>query len=176
MDHASLFVEVLQGLRNLHNDVPREILAEVGQSDDLVEQLAAGRQLEDDVVVLPRLGKVDELDDVGVVELLHDLDFFQDVGPLRGVVSFRSKLASAGVVLEKRDATDREGRNDRQEKGFAPELEKEDDSTRKRTQKETMEIASHLCCFWHLLEIGVQMLVALSFKPLLVKAERKTQT
>lgn len=62
--------------------MPGELLAEVREADDLVEQLAARRQLEDDVVVLPRLREVDELDDVRVIDLSHDLHLFQDVRPL----------------------------------------------------------------------------------------------
>lgn len=44
-----------------------------------MKQLAARTKFQDDVIVLPRLGEVDELDDIGVVELTHDLHFFEDV-------------------------------------------------------------------------------------------------
>jgi hypothetical protein len=32
--------------------------------------------------VVPRLGEAEKLDDAGVSEAAHDLDFFQDVGSL----------------------------------------------------------------------------------------------
>jgi hypothetical protein len=67
MYHASLFVQVLQSLGDLDNDVSREILAEVGQPDDLVEELAARAQLENDIVVLSRFCEVDELNDIRVI-------------------------------------------------------------------------------------------------------------
>jgi hypothetical protein len=51
----------------LDNDVSREILAEVGQPDDLVEELAARAQLENDIVVLSRFCEVDELNDIRVI-------------------------------------------------------------------------------------------------------------
>ena len=41
MHHASDLVQVLQGPGNLDDDVPRKVLAEVREPDDLVEQLAA---------------------------------------------------------------------------------------------------------------------------------------
>ena len=82
MDNAGLLMQVLQCLCNLCDDVPREVLAKVCETNDLVEELAAGAQLKDDVVVLVRLCELDELDNVGVVELAHNLDFLQDVCPL----------------------------------------------------------------------------------------------
>lgn len=96
MHHASDLVQVLQSPGNLDDDVPRKVLAEVREPDDLVEQLAAGCQLKDDVVVLFRFGKVDEVDDVGVLELAHDLDFFQNVCSLR-LMSARSWNIKCGV-------------------------------------------------------------------------------
>jgi hypothetical protein len=48
-----------------------------------VEELATGSKFQHNVVVLPRLGEVDELDDVGVVELTHDLHLLEDVGTLQ---------------------------------------------------------------------------------------------
>jgi hypothetical protein len=67
--------------------VPRKILGEVGQADDLVEQLATRTQLENDVVVLLGFGEVDEFDNVGVIELAHNLDLLKDVGSLWGITS-----------------------------------------------------------------------------------------
>ena len=75
-------MEVLDGLGDLGDDMATEILGEVGQADDLMEQLATGAQFEDDVVSLTRFGKMDEFDDVGMVDLSHDLNFFEDVGAL----------------------------------------------------------------------------------------------
>lgn len=56
-----------------------QVLAEICQAYDLMEQFASWAQLEDDVVVLPRFGEVDELDNVGVIKLSHDLYFFEDI-------------------------------------------------------------------------------------------------
>jgi hypothetical protein len=47
-----------------------------------MEQFAARTKFEDDIVVLARFGEVDQLDDVGMVKLTHDLDFFEDVRSL----------------------------------------------------------------------------------------------
>lgn len=85
MHHASDLVEIFQSLGHLYDDVPRQVLAEVSEADDLVEELAAWRKLENDVVVLFGFGKVDEVDDVGVFELAHDLDLLQNVRSLRPV-------------------------------------------------------------------------------------------
>lgn len=82
VDNALLLVQVLERSGDADDDMARQLFAEVGQSYDLVEQLATGGQLQDDVVVLLGLGKFDELDDVGVIELAHDLNLFEDVGTL----------------------------------------------------------------------------------------------
>jgi hypothetical protein len=87
VDYTCFFVQVLQCLGDLDDGVSRKILGKVGQADDLVEQLATGTQLEDDVVVLLGFGEVDEFDNVGVVELAHDLDFLEDIGSLWGITS-----------------------------------------------------------------------------------------
>jgi hypothetical protein len=67
VDDTRFLVQVLQRLGHLDDGVAGQVLGEVRQTDDLVEQFASGAQLKHNVVVLPRLGKVDELDDVGVV-------------------------------------------------------------------------------------------------------------
>ena len=67
MHNACFFVQVLQGLGDLDDGVAGQVLGEVRQADNLVEQFASGAQLEHNVVVLPRFGKVDELDDVGMI-------------------------------------------------------------------------------------------------------------
>jgi hypothetical protein len=59
-----------------------EIFAEVGESDDLMEELAARTQLQDDVVVLLGFGEVDQSDDIGMIKLTHDLDFLEDIRSL----------------------------------------------------------------------------------------------
>ena len=48
----------------------------------MVKELTARTKLEYDVVVLACFGELDKLDDVGMVKLSHDLDFFEDVGAL----------------------------------------------------------------------------------------------
>lgn len=62
--------------------MPRKVFAEVCESDNLMEEFTTRAELKDDVVVLSRLREVDELDDIGMVDLSHDLDFFQDIRAL----------------------------------------------------------------------------------------------
>lgn len=59
-----------------------EIFTEIRQANDLVEQLATRTQLEDDEVMLAGFGKVDEANNIGMIQLSHDLNLFQDVGSL----------------------------------------------------------------------------------------------
>lgn len=47
-----------------------------------MEQLTARAELENDVVELRGFRKVDESDHVGMVQLAHNLDFFQYIGSL----------------------------------------------------------------------------------------------
>ena len=82
MANTSLFVEVKQRIGNLSNDMTTQGFAEICQAYNLVEKFTAWAQLEDNVIVLARLGEVNEPDDIGMIELAHDLDFFEDVGPL----------------------------------------------------------------------------------------------
>lgn len=82
MNHTRGLVEVLDGLGDLGDDMATEILREIGQTDDLVEQLPTGAEFEDDVIILARLGEVDEFNDVGMVDLSHDLHFLEDIGAL----------------------------------------------------------------------------------------------
>ena len=56
-----------------------EFLAEIGQAYDLMEELAARAELQDDVVILTTFGEIKKLDDIWVVDLTHDLYFFEDV-------------------------------------------------------------------------------------------------
>jgi hypothetical protein len=82
MNNAGCFMQVFNGLGHLENHVSTQIFAKVCQSHDLVEQLSARAELENDVVILPRFGKVHQLDDIGVVKIAHNLDFFQDIRSL----------------------------------------------------------------------------------------------
>ena len=75
MDNTLLLVQVLQRLGYLCDDMPGQVLAEVGQADDLMEQFSSGCELQDDIIVLLRLGEVNEFHDAGVVQLPHYLDF-----------------------------------------------------------------------------------------------------
>jgi hypothetical protein len=75
VNNTLFLVQVQQGVSDLLDDMSRQILAEVGESDDLMEELSAGGQLQNDVVVLLGFGKVDELNDVWVIQLSHDLYF-----------------------------------------------------------------------------------------------------
>jgi len=94
VDDALLLVEVADARGDLHDDVARERLGEVGELDDLVEKLAAAparsarppttdaHELEDEEVVIAALSEVEELDDALVPKIAHDLDLFEDVGAL----------------------------------------------------------------------------------------------
>jgi hypothetical protein len=79
MNNAFLFMQILQSLGNLGDNVPREMFAKVGEANDLMEELSTRGQLKNDVIILPRFRKVYEFDDVGMIQLSHDLNFFQDV-------------------------------------------------------------------------------------------------
>lgn len=59
-----------------------QILAEIGQPNNLMEELASWAEFENNIIVLARFGKVNEADNVGVVQLSHDLYLFEDVGSL----------------------------------------------------------------------------------------------
>ena len=48
-----------------------------------MEKLASGRKLKHNVVILSRFGEVDEADNVGMVELSHDLNLFEDICSLQ---------------------------------------------------------------------------------------------
>lgn len=83
MHHPGCLVKILDCLGNLNDDMSTKLLAEIGQSNNLVEQFASRTQLQHDVIILGRFGEVHELDDVGVIDLSHNLHFFEDVGSLR---------------------------------------------------------------------------------------------
>jgi hypothetical protein len=76
-------MQVFNGLCDLDNHVSAQVFAKVCQSHDLVEQLSTRAELENDVVILSRFGKVNQLDDVWVVEVAHNLDFLQDIRSLQ---------------------------------------------------------------------------------------------
>ena len=101
MHHAFLFVQVFERLGDLNDDVSTEILAEIGQADDLVEEFAARTQLEHDEVVLTRFGERNQLDDVGMIDLTHDLNLFEDV------CSLSSSVRNIGMTVRcSRDVTE----------------------------------------------------------------------
>ena len=72
-------MQVLKSLSNLGDDMSREVFAEVGEADDLMKEFSTRGQLEDDVVVLFRLGEIDELDDVFVLQAPHDLNLLENI-------------------------------------------------------------------------------------------------
>ena len=82
MYNSSRLVQIFQSLRDLHNDVTTEILTEVCQSDNLMKQLASRTELENNVVILPGFREINEINDVGVVQLAHDLNFFENIRSL----------------------------------------------------------------------------------------------
>ena len=85
MYHAFLFMEIEQSLGNLHYDVSAQVLAEIRQPYYLMEQLATGAKFQYDEIVLAGFGKGHQLDDVGMVQSTHDLNFFQDIGSLESL-------------------------------------------------------------------------------------------
>ncbi len=83
MHNTGFLMQVLQRSRNLNDDVPREILAEIGKTNDLVEELTTRAKLKDDIVVLSGFGKIYELDNILVVDLSHYLDLLENICPLQ---------------------------------------------------------------------------------------------
>lgn len=82
MNNALLLVKILKSLGDLRNNVAGKFFAEIGESDNLVEEFAAGGELEHDIVILLSFSEIDELDDVGMVELTHYLHLLEYVGSL----------------------------------------------------------------------------------------------
>jgi len=62
-----------------------------------VEELASRAKLQDDVVVLASFNEFDELDNIWVVELSHDLDFLENIRALL-VVSIGNLACLCGGV------------------------------------------------------------------------------
>ena len=87
MNHTSLLVQILQCFCDLRDDVAGQVFAEVRQTHDLVEKLATGAELENNEVILSGFREVDQLYNIGVVQLSHDLHLFQDVGALMKMTS-----------------------------------------------------------------------------------------
>mmetsp|Transcript_117288 Transcript_117288/g.328260 ORF Transcript_117288/g.328260 Transcript_117288/m.328260 type:complete len:279 (+) Transcript_117288:813-1649(+) len=67
-------VDVVHAPEDLLHDERRVVLREVPGGDDVVEEVASGAELHDEVEALAVLEELEELDDVGVVHHLHDLD------------------------------------------------------------------------------------------------------
>ena len=82
MDNTANFMKILQRFGNLNDDVPTQLLTEIRQSYYLMKQLASRAELQDNVVILAGFREVDQLHDIGVVYLSHDLNFFENVLPL----------------------------------------------------------------------------------------------
>lgn len=82
MNNSGCFVEILNRVGHLANDMSAKIFAEVCQSHDLMEQFATWAKFKNNVVVLLRFREVDQLDDIRMVEIAHDLDLFEDVRSL----------------------------------------------------------------------------------------------
>lgn len=53
MHYTGFLMQVLQRRGYLVDDVSRQIFAKVGQTNNLMKQLAARTQFQDDVIVLP---------------------------------------------------------------------------------------------------------------------------
>lgn len=82
MNNAANFVKILERLGNLNDDVPTQLLTKVCQPHYLMEQFASWAKFQDDVIVLAGFREVDQLHDMGVVNLPHDLNFFENICPL----------------------------------------------------------------------------------------------
>jgi hypothetical protein len=67
MYNTLLFMQIHQCVRDLDDGMPTQLLTEICQSNDLMEELATGAQLKDDVVVLLRFGKINQLDDIRMI-------------------------------------------------------------------------------------------------------------
>lgn len=65
-----------------------------------MEELTSRAQLENNVVVLFGLGEFDELDDIWVVELSHNLHFLEDVRSLQLITS----VISLEVILGRKQS------------------------------------------------------------------------
>jgi len=87
-------VQVTDRVGDLTNDVSGQVLGEISEFDDLVEKFSSLHHcksvtdkglvflqltFEDQKVELIALGKADELDDIGVIDTSHDLNFLEDV-------------------------------------------------------------------------------------------------
>ena len=59
-----------------------QILAKICQSNNLVEELSTRAKLEDNEIVLARFRKADKFDNIWVVQLSHNLNFFENIGAL----------------------------------------------------------------------------------------------
>jgi hypothetical protein len=82
MDDSGFLMQVFQCFCNLENYMTRKIFAEVCKANNLMEQFSARTEFENDKVVLARLVEINQLDDVGVIQLSHNLNFLQDIRSL----------------------------------------------------------------------------------------------
>ena len=79
MHNAFIFMHILHCLGDLEDNVSTKVLTEVCQANDLVEKLTARAKLQDDVIILTGLGEVNQLDDIGMIQLSHNLNLLKDV-------------------------------------------------------------------------------------------------
>jgi hypothetical protein len=79
MNDTLLLVEIFKSLGHLNNDVSGKLLAKICQADNLVKKFTTWGKFQNDVIILPRFGEFDELNNIGVVELAHNLDLLQDI-------------------------------------------------------------------------------------------------
>jgi hypothetical protein len=93
-------MEILDGFGDLDDDVTAEVFTEIGQAHNLMEQLAPWTQFQNDIIVLARLGEFDQFDNIGVIELSHDLDLFQDVRALQQILAYSTTDRSEVVRSE----------------------------------------------------------------------------
>ena len=101
-------MQIFKRFGYLHDDVPREVFAEVCETYDLVEQFAARAQLQHDKIVLPRLAEINEFDDIGMIQLSHNLNLFEDVCTLvEGHIRQPAVGRTSGVEGEGRDEEQR---------------------------------------------------------------------
>lgn len=99
VNDAHFLVQVFKSLGYLDNHVSRKVFAEVCEAHNLMEQFATRRKLKYDVVILSGFGKIDQFNDIRVIELAHNLYFFQDVCSLSRMLACK-RIAGFGCHCE----------------------------------------------------------------------------
>jgi hypothetical protein len=75
-------MQVFNSFGNLYNHMLAKVLAKICQSHNLMEQFPTRAQFKNDIAELVTLEEVDQLDDVGMVDVAHYLDLVENIGAL----------------------------------------------------------------------------------------------